>query len=66
MEEIPLFAISLALGQLWRRECLELLEDPRAVIRKLYPELYLVSSHTEAERIASILVRGVGELEGRL
>jgi hypothetical protein len=62
MEEIPLFAISIALGDLWRREALELLEDPRAVVRKLYRELYLVSSNAEAERIASILVRGVSEL----
>jgi hypothetical protein len=62
MEEIPLFAISLALGDLWRRECLDLLEDPRAVVRKLYPELYLVSTNTEAERIAAIVIRGVSEL----
>jgi hypothetical protein len=64
MEEIPLFAISLALGNLWRGECLQLLEEPRTVVRKLYPELYLVSSHTEAERIGAIVVRGVGYLEG--
>jgi len=62
MEEIPLFAISIALGDLWRGEALKLLEDPRAVVRKLYPELYLVSTHTEAERIASIVVRGMSEL----
>jgi hypothetical protein len=63
MEEIPLFAISMALRDLWRRECLEFLEDPRAVVRKLYPELYLVSSHTEVERIAGVFVRRMGDGE---
>jgi hypothetical protein len=63
MEEIALFAVSFALRDLWRRQLLEYLEDPRSVVSKLYGELYLVSANTEAERIASILVRRVGELE---
>jgi len=64
MEEIPLFAISIALGDLWRGEALKLLEDPRAVVRKLYPELYLISTNAEAESIGSILIRRMGEIEG--
>lgn len=64
MEEFPLFAISIGLRHLWRRECAELLEHPRGVVRKLEPQLYLVCLDAEAERIAAIYVRRMGELEG--